>query len=135
VDSTESNRILIESITGTNGQTYYRQAKYLYKESPLTVISWQENELMLAELDLRDGNDTDALERVNRVRASHGIDPLNSMTMEDLIDERDKEMFVTGIRLVDQRRFDDNYNTWHLSPNTWRYLPIPEIERSANPNF
>jgi len=134
-DSTESNRILIESIIGTNEQTYYRQAKYLTEESPITLISWQENELMLAELDLREGNDTNALDRVNRVRASQGIGPLDSMTMEDLIDERDKEMFVTGIRLIDQRRFDDEYNTWHLGPNTWRYLPIPESERSANPNF
>ena len=86
---------------------------------------------MLAELTLRGQNGGDALTLVNEVRASHGIDPLSSVDLDAFYVERDKELFVTGNRLPDERRF----NKWHLGAGTWQYLPITSDERNSNPNL
>jgi hypothetical protein len=73
------------------------------------------------------------LARVNEVRASHGLAELvpetGTLTLVDLIAERDKELWLTGARMVDQNRF----GLWHLPEGRWRYLPIPQEERNANP--
>ncbi len=138
-DPLEAGRVKIEVIEGNDGDpdnnvpptTFYRQAKYPERESPLTLIDWQENELMLAELDIRDGNTGSALTRVNNVRADHGLDPLGSIDMDGLRVERDKELFARGQRVIDERRF----NAWHLGSGTWQFLPITERERNANSNF
>ena len=135
----EADRVKIEVILGNDGDpdnnvpptTFYRQAKYPERETPLPIIDWQENELMLAELDLRDGNAGSALSRVNDVRGSHGIDPLGSINMDGLRVERDKELFARGQRVIDERRF----SAWHLGSGTWQFLPITERERNANPHF
>lgn len=134
-DPQEANRVLIEEIVGNDGTTiYYRQAKYPVEESPVIFMNWQENELMLAELELRAGN-MNALNRINNVRASHSIDPLAAIDMQALILERDKELCFTGVRLPDQRRFDSEYQTWHLASDKWKYLPITDNERNINPNI
>ncbi|RMD92050.1 MAG: hypothetical protein D6813_06535 [Calditrichaeota bacterium] len=130
-DSTEANRIQIEEILGNDGVTiFYRQIKYDNFDSPIDFMSWQENELMLAELELT-SNNASALARVNNVRASHDITPLNSIDKNGLIVERDKELFLTGARLPDERRF----GIFHLPPGKWRYLPITQNERNSNPNL
>lgn len=138
-DSAEAERIPLVLTPANDWITkYYLQDKYPVRESPIDVIRWQENELMLAELDLRDGAAAGALIRINNVRDSHGpAGPaaLASADMNVLIVERDKELFVTGIRLIDQRRFDEEYQTWHLDADAWRYLPITNNERNANPNI
>ena len=131
-DPTEATRIPLVPILGNDWvTTFYLQDKYPVRESPVDVIRWQENEFMLAELELRAADAAGALTRINNVRASHGIAPLASVDMNVLIEERDKELFVTGIRLIDQRRFD----IWHLAEDTWRYLPITDSERNSNPNI
>jgi hypothetical protein len=131
-DPNEANRILIEEVVGNDGTTiYYGQVKYPEQGSPITFISWQENELMLAETEIRAGNNAGALTRINNVRASHGIDALTAADLDVLYQERDKELCFTGIRLVDQRRF----NKWHLGPGTWKYFPITQSERNINPNI
>jgi len=131
-DPAEAARIPLVPILGNDWvTTFYLQDKYPARESPVTVIGWQENELMLAELELRAADAGGALTRINNVRDSHGIAALPSADMNVLIEERDKELFVTGIRLIDQRRFD----MWHLAEDTWRYLPITNNERNANPNI
>jgi hypothetical protein len=128
-------RVQLDSIMGNNDVLYYRQGKYLTEEAPITFMSWQENELMLAEVELRAGNDGAALTKINAVRASHGIDPVAAADMNLLIEEREKELFVTGMRYVDQIRLDDEYGIWHLGAEAWKYFPITERERNINPNF
>jgi hypothetical protein len=60
--------------------------------------------------------------------------------------EREKEFFVTGLRLLDQRRFDIPFVRQDLNIETgavtvdpvagnWRHLPITQSERNQNPNF
>lgn len=138
-DPAEAVRIVIEVIEGNDGDPdagvaptlFYRQAKYLENSAPIDFASWQENTLMLAELDLRDGNDAGALAHVNAVRAAYSLDALASLDMDGLLFEREKELFAEGFRLADQRRFEQ----WHLGAQTWQYLPITQSERNNNDNF
>jgi hypothetical protein len=130
-DPTEKSRIpLVSSVLSDSSVVYY-QNRYTELTSPLPFATWQENELILAEIELRTGSPTSALNRVNTVRASWGIGPLDSIDMALLEEERRKELWGTGIRLLDQRRFD----SWHLGPGTWQYFPIPQVERDLNPNL
>ncbi len=128
-DPKEANRLQITSLTGTSGTTYYRQDRYADTD-PLPLITWQENELMLAEVEIRNGGG-DPLGRINTVRASHGLDPLATADLNTIITERDKELFTTGARLPDERRF----GIWHLGAGTWQYFRITEEEINANPNL
>ena len=132
IDSSEANRIKIDSVLGNDGTTYYYyQAVYPSYNSPQKIITWQENNLMKAELILRGYGSGDALALVNEVRNYYGISSLSSVDLNIIYTERDKELFASGNRLVDERR----YNKWHLAPGTWEYLPIPNSERNANPNI
>ncbi|MBX2818196.1 MAG: RagB/SusD family nutrient uptake outer membrane protein [Rhodothermaceae bacterium] len=131
-DPAEAARIPLEEVLGNDGTTvYYRQGLYTARESSLPITKWQENELILAELDIRGGDAAGALTRINQVRASHGLAALASADMLVLMDERDKELFTMGLRLPDQRRMD----IWHLGPDTWWYLPITQNERNINENI
>jgi len=130
-DPNELSRVPLDSIKGNNDVWYYRQGKYLNEKAPINFISWQDNNLMLAECALNGAGTGDALALINAVRASHGIDPLTTVDMSVLKTERDKEICWTGIRLPDERRWSD----WHLAAGTWEYLPITERERNINPNI
>lgn len=130
-DPNEAGRIKIGIIIGNNNVMYYYQLIYPSYNSPQKVITWQENNLILAELILRGFGSGDALGLVNEVRASHGIEPLSFVDLDVIYTERDKELFASGNRLVDERRF----NRWHLAPGTWEYLPVTQRERDGNPNI
>lgn len=113
------------------GIQYYRQARYIPSDAPITFISWQENNLMLAELALRGMGGESPLELVNENRAAASLGPLESVDLEILERERDYQLFTEGQRLPDQHRFD----SWHLPAGAWQYLPIPDSERLTNPNL
>lgn len=132
-DPAEKNRIALSPITGNDAAKtiFQRQSKYATESTPIDFMSWQENELMLAELDVRGGNAGAALTRVNAVRASHTLAALTAIDLDGIYVERDKELFVTGVRLLDQRRF----NKFHLPAGAWQFLPITDDERNNNPNF
>lgn len=130
-DPNEANRIKLDSIKGNNDVMYYYQVVYPEDVSPQTIISWQENNLIRAELILRGTGSGDALTLVNEVRASHSIDPLASIDLDGIYTERDKELFASANRLADQRRFDK----WHLGQGTWEFLPVTQREREGNPNL
>ncbi len=131
-DANEANRIIIEDLPGTDGTVVYA-AVYMYAEeaAPINYMTWQENNLMLAELALRGQGSGDALALVNAVRAASSIDALAAVDLDGVYVERDKELFTEGTRLADQRRFDK----WHLPVSAWQYLPITDNERNINTNF
>jgi starch-binding outer membrane protein, SusD/RagB family len=130
-DPAEANRLPLRPIEG-GGLTFYVQMKYPGPSAPLNVVSWQENNLVLAELIVRGAASGDAAALINAVRASHDIGPLaGPVTLDIIYEERDKELFLTGARLPDQRRFD----RWHLADDTWRFIPIDQRERDHNPNL
>lgn len=106
----------------------------LYPEqgSSITLMSWQETDLIEAEVALRTGG-SGALALVNGVRESHGLEALASVDLNTIATERDKEMFAEGIRLIDQRRFDPSVLDFHLDAGAWQFLPITQQERNDNP--
>jgi len=118
----------------------FGQAKFTSQDSPINYLSWQENHLIRAELEERgfDAGDKSALELVNEVRNSFGLSGRSEVDLETIAVERDRTLFAHGDRLVDQRRLD--VLDWHLvddfqGQTTWQHLPIPQQERSANPNL
>lgn len=130
-DPAEAIRIPLAVRTGNSGKEFYYQVKYPEDGSPLPTMTWQENNLMIAELILRSNGSGDALTLVNAVRSSHGLAPLGAVDLDVIYVERDKELFLQGQRLPDQKRF----NNWHLPAGTWKHLPITDDERNNNPNF
>ncbi len=143
-DANEANRILLEILPEAEvtdagveaGVEIYRQTKY-FEDTNINIISWQENHLMLAEVELQEGGATgpdNARDLIDEVRASHDIDPLPPTTTVDidlLLEERDKELYLTGNRMIDQRRYDN----WHLPAGSWKYFPITQSERNNNPEL
>lgn len=151
----ESSRIPLEGMDADgaygvpdSAAIEFGQGKYQSEDSPVNFLSWQENHLIRAELELRGfdaggdsgANASDALDFVNDVRSSFGLSDLSSVDLETIADERDRTLFANGDRLVDQRRFDASILDWHLVDDgprttTWQHLPINQQERSANPNL
>ena len=98
---------------------------------------------MLAELALRgESVSVSALDAVNAVRFVHNLSALESIDLDIIYIERDKELFCTGNRLPDQRR----WNSWHTTTNTgtdheatiygtWNYLAVSRSEKNSNPNL
>lgn len=125
------------------------QGRYDSRGSAIDFITWQEMNLIRAEAAERGAADGDPLALVNEVRESHGVPALDAADydgMNTIFMERDKEMFTTGIRLVDQRRasvngiagLDLDMHGWHLENEDellWWYLPITLAERNNNPNL
>ncbi|MFA3783459.1 hypothetical protein ABRY23_10390 [Melioribacteraceae bacterium 4301-Me] len=131
-DPNEANRIKLATKLGNDKKTtYYYQVKYPTNDSPEIEMTWQENNLMLAELALRGQSTGDPVALVNEVRASHSIAPLAAVDLDVIYTERDKELFCTGSRLPDERRF----NKWHLGAGTWQYFPITIDEINSNHNL
>ncbi|MDR9414729.1 MAG: hypothetical protein RI564_00505 [Gracilimonas sp.] len=139
-EPTEANRLAIEEVSDpneltdeaeTNGSTFWRSS--LGPDANLNIISWQENNLMLAEAEVNGETITsDALTLVNEVRAAYGIPALTGTITEAIIlEERDKELLHTGIRMIDQRRTGN----WHLPATAWDYFPVTQSERNNNPNL
>lgn len=127
------------------------QGRYTGRDSNINFITWQEMNLIRAEAAERGAASGDPLALINEVRVSHGIAELGAADYDGLntiFMERDKEMFTTGIRLLDQRRaevyslnaegLDLDMHGWHLegdSETLWWYLPITLAERNNNPNL
>ena len=136
----EANRIIIETLlegelaAGFEDAIVWRQFKYEQPDN-IDIITWQENNLMLAELDLQGvGVGVTARDMIDEVRVSREISPLDAGATVDidlLLEERDKELWLTGNRLIDQRRYD----RWHLADGTWKWFPITQNERNENENL
>lgn len=129
----------------SKGELYKRrfviQNKYELSSSPIVFASWQENSLMLAEIYYRTTQDMGiALDIINFVRDEYKLPALHKELISDeysdfydlLAEERDKTLCFTGLRIMDQRRF----NKWHRDPNnSWMYFPITIQEKINNPNL
>ena len=128
----EANRVLL--MPSPKNPAVNIQGRYPAQNSPIPLVTWQENRLMQAEVELLGNNNPNAaLGHVNAGRSSHDLAPLESLSKDALITERDKELSFTGNRVIDQNRFD----LWDASlpAGFWHYIPLSKTERDANPNF
>jgi hypothetical protein len=106
--------------------------------------------LMKAEAELRGGTATanpvafggsnTALGQVNflRTNASRGASSLAALTLDNVLDERGRELYWEGWRRNDLVRFGKFLNAWQEKPasGTQRLLfPIPARSLAANPNL
>ena len=103
--------------------------------------------LMKAECLLRTGGSTsEALETVNMVRrrnfarnaAGGDENDLTSLSLDNLLAERGREMFLEGYRRQDLIRFGKYNGTWQFKPAsaaTKNLMPIPFPQIQANPNL
>ena len=143
-----NERIPLWELEGDGDNLAYCQDIYDGRSDYLDLIDWKEMELILAEVAIRAGDNATGLAHINNVRTHHGLDALTSDAMTGftpsatsgagsntgalglLIEERDKTLWMRGVRITDQKRFD----LWHLGDNTWPYIPIPDSEVLNNPN-
>lgn len=133
IASLSSRRLLLHGPITAGGLTFHVQGRFPNQDSPMPVITWQENELILAETALRVANSpNDALTNVNNVRTFHNLAARTVTNLDSVYIERDKQLFATGMRVIDQRRF----NRWHITTTgAWRFLPIGQPERNVNKNL
>lgn len=97
--------------------------------------------LMRAEAMMRSGNAGAALAEVNELRVLRSASPLGSMSEQDMLDERRRELYIEFVARTDDRRFGQFLRDWELKTpsevgNTTRDLfPIPSDQLLANPNL
>lgn len=97
--------------------------------------------LMKAEAILRGGSSNEtALKVVNDLRAKRNADLLSAVSLDDILDERGREMQWDGIRRTDQIRFGTFLSgTWTekttVSEDYKWLFPIPQIQVALNPNL
>jgi hypothetical protein len=95
--------------------------------------------LMKAEVLWRkNNNDANVLTLVNQVRSRAGLSTLTSITPQELLTERGREMFYEGWRRQDLIRFGAYNNAWAFknpSDPTKNLFPIPQNALNANPNL
>jgi hypothetical protein len=94
--------------------------------------------LMKAEALLRTSNAADALTIVNELRVKRGATALTELTLDELIDERGREMYWEGWRRNDLIRFGKFLEPWQLKPSDdpkYLLFPIPTADLSVNKNL
>lgn len=66
--------------------------------------------LLAAEAHLNSGNEAKALEYINQIRVRAHLEPLASVTMEDIKKEKRLELWSEGVRYLDLQRWGDAAN-------------------------
>ncbi len=103
------------------------------------VFRYADALLMKAEALWRQNpGDAMALALVNQVRTRAGVAAFATLTANDLLAERGREMFYEGWRRQDLIRFDKFDDPWAFKPASEackELFPIPFVQLSSNPNL
>ncbi|PSL49410.1 SusD-like starch-binding protein associating with outer membrane [Chitinophaga niastensis] len=94
--------------------------------------------LMKAEALVRTGKAGDGLTIVNQLRTKRGASAFGALDVNNLLDERGRELFWEGWRRQDLIRFGKFLQPWQLKPtDDPKYLlfPIPTSDLAVNPNL
>ena len=116
-----------------------------YPNTDYPIFRASDAYLMLAEAQLRRGSiDAEGLEAFNAVRERAGLEPLSTVTLDDIIDERGREFYWENMRRQDLIRFGlfttDDY-VWEWKGGTYdgqgvddhfNLFPIPTTEINAS---
>ncbi|MEW7290157.1 RagB/SusD family nutrient uptake outer membrane protein [Aquimarina sp. 2304DJ70-9] len=130
-------------LVGNNERTGVRVIKYHPVNGEFAghqiVFRYADAHLMKAEAILRGGTSgEDALTLVNNLRMIRNASPLTSLSEQDLLNERGRELYGEFWRRNDQIRFGKFAETWGLKDSTddFRVLfPIPETALLSNTNL
>jgi len=94
--------------------------------------------LMRAEAQLHLGNEPSALADINMVRVRAGLSPLGTVTFDDILAERGRELFAENWRRQDLIRFGKYNDAWWekgISASFRNIFPVPIQQLNANPNL
>jgi len=94
--------------------------------------------LMKAEALLRNGDAAGALAIVNDLRTARGAATMSALTLDNLIDERGRELYWEGHRRSDLVRFGKFLDAWNekaASGSERLLFPIPAGALAVNPNL
>ena len=94
--------------------------------------------LMKAEALLRTGAAATALPIVNSIRTARGATALGSLTADNLLDERGRELYWEGWRRNDLIRFGKFLGAWQekaASGSERLLFAIPNEQLAVNPNL
>jgi hypothetical protein len=135
IDATESNgvRILKWPID--------REMNGWFAGNDYAIFRYSHILLVKAEAQFMLGNTNEALDLVNlvRERAFEPDEPLTSITLDDILDERGYELLWEGFRRQDLIRTGHWSDTWSLhetpSADYKKLFPIPQIQLDTNPNL
>jgi hypothetical protein len=129
-------------LAGNNERTGIRVIKYHPENggeyaNGVVFFRYADAHLMKAEAVLRGGTG-DAQTLLNELRAARGAVTAKTATLDELLNERGRELYIEGWRRNDQIRFGKWSDQWELKTNTEpsRVLfPIPASAVSSNPNL
>jgi hypothetical protein len=115
------------------------QQKYTSDAAPIPIASWREARLITAEI----AGGQAAVNAINELRAASGLPAYSSTDpvaiKAQVYEERRRELFLQGERINDMLRLDLPFDTGTTSKGvpygTTTCLPLPDVERSSNPNF
>jgi starch-binding outer membrane protein, SusD/RagB family len=124
-------------VPGHDGVTeHWFQAKYPAADSPIPMASWREAQLIIAE-----ARPAEAEAAINRLRARQGLPAYqpSGNTLDDVLEERRRQLFSEGHRLNDMLRHDLPFPTgFNHKGQAWgpiTCMPLPNQERQNNPNI
>jgi len=107
------------------------------------LLRYAEVYLNMVEAKVRGGvhasSATTALEDINALRAVRGAAALGSVTLQDVLDERGRELYWEGLRRTDLIRFQKFNDPWTekgANSDSFRVLySIPQLAIDTNPNL
>jgi hypothetical protein len=117
------------------GKYQYEQAGTANMSNDFVVFRLADIILSLAEAKFRLGQTAEALALVNNIRERAQVDPFVTLTEENLLAERGREMYAEMVRRQDLIRFgkfDDARWEKEVSDAHYQLFPIPKQQRDAN---
>lgn len=135
------------SIASSNERQGIRQVKYLpdfengvdLPDTDYVLFRYSDILLMKAEALLRSGDAAAALAIVNTIRAVRGAGALTTLNEMELLNERNRELWIEGWGRNDEIRFGTFMNAAQEKPVTgspaFILFPIPPEALGTNPNL
>jgi hypothetical protein len=133
----------LPGLAGNNERTGIRVIKYHPVNGGFTshniLMRYADAHLMKVEAILRGGTSaTPALTLYNQLRTIRGASTAIAVTLDNVYDERGRELYIEGWRRNDQIRFGKFNTPYGFMQNTQDFrsvYPIPAIAVSSNPNL
>jgi hypothetical protein len=103
------------------------------------IFRYSDAHLMKAEAILRSGGNATAM--VNELRALRGATPLGTVSENELLEERGRELYLELVRRTDMIRFGQFTRNWEfkdpksIGDETKNLYPIPSNALLSNPNL
>ena len=135
----------VDDVRGAFIFSGFNYGKYsdLQGNNPVPIVRFSEVLLNIAEAKFNlDNADTDALDIINFISSTRGGFDYVNLTIENVLNERRKELAFEGFRFFDLVRNGkdipavpgSDYETQPYGSTTLAF-PIPQSERDANPNM